>query len=329
MNSDLKQRYIYAAVKNLPRAGREDIQRELSTLIDDLVEERCGEREPTEKDLRVVLTELGTPAELYKKYDPNAGKVLIGPEYYPQYKLTRTIVLCAAAGGVTLAQALSLFLGETAWYEVLLGWLGSVATALAYAFTIVTLLFMFFEKKKVRLDLPNDTIENLPPVPNHSELIPRWESIAGLALCVVFIVVFLAFPQVICVVRDAGNHWQRYTVFNVDALRAQWVWIVLFGLAGLVRNAFRLMEGRYSARLMAVTLACNLVSMPLACLMLLRDGLLNPTFSQVIRQVVPDLPAFVYGMFDQFHLVLLGVILFALALDTLTDVVQTLRVRRA
>lgn len=49
--------------RGLPRASRADIEQELRTLIDDLLEERCAGREPTEKDLRVVLTDLGTPAE--------------------------------------------------------------------------------------------------------------------------------------------------------------------------------------------------------------------------------------------------------------------------
>ena len=93
--SDLKERYIYAVVKNLPRASRQDIKMELATLIDDMLEARCGENEPTEKDLRVVLTELGTPAELYEKYNPDAGKSLIGADYYVQYKRWAIIIVCA------------------------------------------------------------------------------------------------------------------------------------------------------------------------------------------------------------------------------------------
>ena len=81
--SDLKERYIYAVTHNLPRASRQDIERELDTLIEDMLEARCGNDAPTDKDLRVVLTELGTPAELFRKYSPDAGKALIGEGYYP------------------------------------------------------------------------------------------------------------------------------------------------------------------------------------------------------------------------------------------------------
>ena len=104
--NDLRERYIYAATRGLPRASRADIEQELRTLIDDLLEERCAGREPTEKDLRVVLTDLGTPAEIREKYNPRPARGLIGPDYYPQYKWALAVVLGALAFGVVLAQVL-------------------------------------------------------------------------------------------------------------------------------------------------------------------------------------------------------------------------------
>ena len=68
MDSELIRRYVYAVTKRLPRKSREDVAKELNTLIADMLEERCGQVLPTEKDVRVVLTELGTPAELYDQY---------------------------------------------------------------------------------------------------------------------------------------------------------------------------------------------------------------------------------------------------------------------
>ena len=80
--NDLRERYIYAATRGLPRASRADIEQELRGLIADMLEARCRGLPPTEHDLRVVLAELGTPRELYRKYNPDAGRSLIGPAYY-------------------------------------------------------------------------------------------------------------------------------------------------------------------------------------------------------------------------------------------------------
>lgn len=325
--NDMVERYIYASTKNLPRGSRADIERELRTLIDDLLEERCAGREPTEKDVRVVLTELGTPAEIREKYDTRPARALIGPEYYVQYKWALAVVLGAQALGVVLAQVLEVVTGERALSDMGLGLLAGLAWGLGCGFTAVTLLFAFFERRGVKLERADDTIENLPPVPQHSELIPRWESVAGLAMCALMLLVFLAFPQVICAVVDMGARMQRVTVFDIGALRAQWLWIALFGLAGMAREVFHLVEGRYTLRVLAADLSCAAVSALLACLTFLPQDLMNPTFLQVLRNLgMNDL---VMGIFGNFQVFLLAVILFALVLDAVDSTVKVLRVRRS
>ena len=88
MKHDLIERYIYAATKRLPRKNPEDVAMELRGLIDDMLMERCGDETPTEKDIRVVLTEIGSPMEVYAKYDEDADKCLIGQPYYSTYNLS-------------------------------------------------------------------------------------------------------------------------------------------------------------------------------------------------------------------------------------------------
>ena len=78
MKNDMIERYIYAVTKRMNPKVREDVSMELRGLIDDMLLERCGDETPTDKDVRVVLTELGTPQELYAKYDDDKDKGLIG-----------------------------------------------------------------------------------------------------------------------------------------------------------------------------------------------------------------------------------------------------------
>ena len=61
-DNDLIERYLYAITRHLPSAQRSDVAEELRTLISDMLDERCGSLPPTAKDVRVVLTELGTQA---------------------------------------------------------------------------------------------------------------------------------------------------------------------------------------------------------------------------------------------------------------------------
>ena len=110
MNQDLLERYLYAVTRGLPKRQREDVAQELRGLVEDMLLDRCGKIAPTEKDLRVVLTELGTPQELYEKYSGEAGKCLIGQPYYSTYKLVLSIVLICAGVGITIANGILLAL---------------------------------------------------------------------------------------------------------------------------------------------------------------------------------------------------------------------------
>ena len=103
MNNDLVERYIYAATKQMPRKQREDVSMELRGLVEDMLSERCGSRTPEEKDVRVVLTELGTPQELYSQYSDDADACLIGQPYYSTYVFVLKIVLGAAVVGMTIS----------------------------------------------------------------------------------------------------------------------------------------------------------------------------------------------------------------------------------
>ena len=107
MKNDLIERYIYAVTKRLPKKMQDDVSQELKTLIDDMLMERCGDITPEEKDIKIVLTELGTPNELYEKYNPQTDKCLIGSPYYSTYKYVLKIVMLCAGLGLLLATLLS------------------------------------------------------------------------------------------------------------------------------------------------------------------------------------------------------------------------------
>ena len=113
MKNDLIERYIYAVTKQLPKKNREDVSMELRGLIDDMLSERCA-GEPTEQDVRDVLTELGTPLELYAKYDEDADKCLIGQPYYSSYKLAMKAILAAIIGGLCAYPVAIFFMGQSA-----------------------------------------------------------------------------------------------------------------------------------------------------------------------------------------------------------------------
>lgn len=321
MKHDLIDRYIYAVTKQLNPKIREDVKRELYGLVDDMLTERCGNMTPTEKDIRVVLTELGTPQEVYEKYDENSGRSLIGPSYYGTYKLVMGIVLPCVALGMTVSSLIIHFAEAQAWYESLLSWLSLMWAGCLQAFAIVTILFAFFNWKGVQLGEPFN-FDNLPPVPQKKQEISRGDCIFSLVFCAIFLAVFLAAPQYII------GYWGPEGViplFHLQALRQCWYLILIFGLMDIVRSIVRLMEGQHNRREWTVTVVTNAISAVTVTAWLTHPGLINPEFTAHVERLFVDEAAFIQDIFANFDNFLLAVILFALLLDTADAAVKTFK----
>lgn len=320
MNHDLIERYIYAVTRRLNPRQREDVAQELRTLIDDMLTERCGEVLPTEKDIRVVLTELGTPQELYQQYDENADKCLIGQPYYSTYKFVMKIVLAAVAVGMTMSSLILQILEPQPWYAMAASWLAMLYNSFLASFAIVTLLFAFFYRKGIRLTEPFN-FDDLPPVPNRSKEIPKWESVAGIFFSVIFVVLFLFTPEVFCVIHDGI----MVSLFDMDAVKQTWFLILAFAACGIIRETIQLIEGRYNKRVLTAALVSNAISAVLCIWWLVGFELINPVFLANMNEIFAGENNIVLSMFANFDLFFLGVMLFALVLDSIDVTVKTLR----
>ena len=329
MKSDLIERYIYAVTRRLPGKTRKDVAKELQTLIADMLEERCGEITPTEKDIRVVLTELGTPAELYEKYDNDSHRCLIGQPYYSTYKYVLKIVLICVALGMTIAYPLSYWVDgkEILWWKAVGEWLGMLWQSLISAFAVLTVLFVFFDRREVPIDGMGTGLDNLPPVPVKKERISRAESVFGIVLSIVFMTVFLACPQIFAAVRTKGDTATMVPIFDTEVIRSTWYIILLFGVLGIGSEIVKLLDGKYTRRVVVTTVVTDLLSAVLTFIWLCRPGIINPQFAGTVKEMFAGEGAFIAAVFANFQYFLLGVIVFALVLESIITVVKWLQVR--
>lgn len=322
MHHDLIERYIYAATKQLPRKQREDVAQELRGLIDDMLQERCGEISPKEKDIRVVLTELGAPQELAAQYNEDGKKCLIGQPYYGTYTFVLKVVLIAAAAGITIANLILQLIEPQDWFAAITGWLQMVYNCLLAGFTIVTVLFAFFYHKGIKIT-ESFNFDDLPPVPKKTQEISKWESIAGIIFCVLFMILFLAVPQVLgFTVTGNGMHTP---MFDVAVLRSTWYIIVGFAACGIVRESVQLFERRYNKTVLVIGLFTNGISAVLSIWWLVGFELMHPAFLSNIASLFEGKDSIAANLFSNFQTFFLIVILFALVLDTVDITVKTLR----
>ncbi len=333
MKNDLIERYIYAVTKRLPQKIQKDISDELRTLIDDMLAERCGELVPEEKDIRVVLTELGTPEELYEKYNPDNKKCLIGSPYYSTYKYVLKIVMICTIFGIILANIISgIFdfsksnsienvVSSTATFIASL--ITNLIISVGVAFGFVTALFAFFYHKDIKIDITSN-LDSLPSVPKKNEKISKVDSIISIGISVVFLVVFLTAPQIFCIIH-IGEARETIPIFNVDTIKSTWYIIVMFSFVGIIRDVVRLIEGRYSKKVMITTVAADIISGFLSVWWLMNDRIMNPKFADSISEIFNNKSTFIINIFSNFQYFFLGVIIFALLLDISVTVFKYLK----
>lgn len=337
MTNDLIERYIYAATKRLPGKIRADVSNELRTIIDDMLTERCGNTTPSEKDIKVILTELGTPQELYEQYNPDSDKCLIGSPYYSTYKYVLKIVLICAASGITLAAVISSLIsgfGNTDFLTVnsfiiffrdlFVRTFEIVPSALVWAFAFVTILFAIFYHKNIKIDNTGN-LDNLPSVPVKKEKISKAEPIVGIAISIAFMSVFLICPQIFSFGITKTNTW--IPIFNIDTIHSTWYIIVLFGILGIIRESVQLIEGRRNKKVMVTTIVTNVLSAVMTVIWLARDNILNRDFIDFVTSYFPDKGEAIPPVLSNFQLLFMGVILLALAIDTIDTVVKTYKAK--
>lgn len=321
MQNDLVVRYIYAVTRYLPQKTRSDVEKELDSLISDMLEERCSGRIPTEADIKAVLTELGTPEELAAKYSGDENKALISGAYLLLYRRIVRLVLPIAAAAIAFAGLLASFLewnpgpGSFQFAGETLGKIiGGAFTGAFQVFGFITIIFAILERKKVSLKT-EDMFSNLPPVPaGHAQIKPH-EPILGIMWAILGAVLLIGFPQIIGAwFSDTG--W--IPVFNSEVFRTFWPLILLWAILSVAKETVTLIEGQYTFRLAVVTAIVNILNMATFPIVFLNQNLVNPDFTARIAQFFQSegLQLISWPILN-FNVLVVCVVLFALVLDTI------------
>lgn len=329
----LIEKYVYAVVRQLPGKQRKDIEQELTSLINDMLEERCGDITPTERDVNVVLAQLGKPSELAAKYDPDGERSLIGPRYYRRYIQTMKIVLPSTALGLAVAAIVSLLVDGlevvsaasiATWIAT---WLGNIATPLISAAALVTFIFAIFEYKNVSLD--EDDISKLPAVPKDGQLISKTECIIDIVFSVIAMTLFIFVPQFICFFGVGENGFTEFVpMFSADVMRSVWYcWVAVFVLT-IAREIFGLAEGVYTLRYAIFSTVLNVLEVAGVIFALTRPGIIAPECVSHVQSALAGEADFVLAIFEHFNIFLIVVWCFVLLLNTITAFAKYFRYGR-
>jgi len=316
--NDQIERYMYQVSRFLTGKNKEDIEKEIRSLIDDMLEEKCQGREPGMEDIKSVFASLGKPGDLAAKYN-DSKRYLIGPALFPFYRQALAVILAISLFGVLISNLVSAFQGTFAWED-----LGNIISTAVSVFAFVTIGFALIEWRGVKIDELPDITAELPPVPKKKERIPISEPIVGLIFSFIFICLFVITPEIFGF-WNAGTK-EFIPFLNMDTVRSIMGLFVLSFTFPIIKDVFQLLEGRYSVKLMIVTILCNAASLAMAYYLIRNFQIFNSDFPNRLSVVLgqPDIAILKENVNTVFGSIFLAIMTFAMGIDTFVCMIKTL-----
>ena len=245
---ELIDRYVAEVGRQLPEKLRADIENEMRSTLEDMVEDRSQKTgRPVDQALQSeVLKEYGSPEKVAASYLP--PRYLIGPRLYPQFELVFRIVL-AVIVGVGLLRLGMLVVQEAPTTEVFWQAAGRalfdiIASGLS-ALGNVVLVFVILERALPNVKVTSDTWNPLElPSVSAPERIKVGETIMEVVFGLGALLVFNFYPQIIGIGFFNHGQWTFVPVLS-EAFFRYLPWFNAVVALQLIQNLILLRQGRW------------------------------------------------------------------------------------
>lgn len=161
----LIDRYVSEVGKRLlALQGREDIEKELRSTLEDMLEERAEKAgKPADEAMEIeLLKEYGSPDEVATTYNPHP--YLIGPRLFPIFLKILKLVFFGVTIGLTVVMIIQLAtqtpLMGSAVTEIVGGWITKIFSTLVAAFGYIVLTFAILERTVPDLAISKEDFED-------------------------------------------------------------------------------------------------------------------------------------------------------------------------
>jgi hypothetical protein len=282
MTSSLTDRYVTATVRDLDDEQRAEVERELRTTIEDMIDGRLEAGSPSRPDAeRAVLAELGDPVRLAAGYT-GRPLYLIGPSVYPQWRRVMTVLLSTLVPLVTAVNlVVRLFVDDVATEGV-----GpAVVAALWVGFMVavnvvfwVTVVFALAERGKVATGVELEWDPDQLPDDDGAGRVGLGETVASAGFLVAAGLA-IVWQQTSSPVTS-GDDSVPVLDPSLWSGALPWLLLVLAAQAVVAVTAYR--RGRWSTGLAAANIALDLAFALPVLLLVWAGDLFNPAFVEAL-----------------------------------------------
>jgi hypothetical protein len=257
---NLIDKYIAEVGKYLPRKGRADIEAEIRSTLEDMLEERNQAEASNEAQVIELLKEYGEPRKVAESYI--GPRYLIGPRLYPTFELIVKIVLAAVLGAGLLGYGVSAsitksFAGTEFFSFLGQFWMGLLGGMIS-AFGNIVIVFAILERVLPASEIEKETKEEWNPAdlakePDPDE-IKMSEAIGTIVFTLIGLVIFNLYPNVVGIFFNTDGEWTFIPALS-DAFFTYLPWINLLGVLQIIFNLYQLRQKIWTL----FTRLCNMV----------------------------------------------------------------------
>jgi hypothetical protein len=268
----LIDRYITEVSDRLPEKMRDDLSKEIRSLIEDTLEDRASQTGKSVDDealVTEVLKSFGSPAKMASSYLP--PRYLIGPRLFPIFWLVLRIVLGIAALVVVVQLGVTLAETATSFADGLQTFLKTLGSFLVSALTIlgnIVFIFAIIEwlLPKVTKEQENSWDPRSMDDRKAQDKVTLAESIAGVVFTLIVILLFNLYPQWVGI----GFLENGKMVFNpilTDAFFKFLPALNILWILELVKGAILIREGKWTRFTRWMGIGLNVAAMAIALVM--------------------------------------------------------------
>jgi hypothetical protein len=271
---NLIDRYVTEIGKQLPRKSRADIETEIRSTLEDMLEERSAKagRQADDDMVKELLKEYGAPDKVAATYLPE--RYLIGPKLFPIFwlvlKIVGTVLTVLAIVGFGIrfgASALNAQAFTEIFGKSLIEYIGAIISAFGNIVFIFAILERVLPKSKYENELTEDWDPSELTKEPEPDDVSIWEPIWAIVITIAALLVFNLYPQVIGFGFMNGNTWTFIPVLT-DAFFRYLPWIDVMWVLQIALNIILLRQGRWTTLTRWFEVGLSMMSIAIAYLLL-------------------------------------------------------------
>ena len=328
---NLIDKYIAEVGKYLPRKNRADIEAEIRSTLEDMLEERKqADGAADDETVITLLKEYGAPREVAESY--TGPRYLIGPRVFPTFemvtKIVAAVLLALSLVAIGLSLARSSLVGpeliKTIGEQVL-----DLLSGLITAFGYIVLAFAILERVLPAKEFEEE--EEWNPADLASEPDPDrvklGEQIFEMFFLVLFLIIFNLYPGIIGIGFFNDSDWVFISPILTEAFFSYLPWINLLILLQLGFNIYLLRQGFWNTTTRVMNILLELGNIALAVAMLRGPSLASLTTSQLVGTPLEEETALFVTLANLVPLVTLSIVIIVSSIEVAQAVYRILKDR--